>query len=439
MPSALPIQLRTALNCRVFVRPSSPSYGTSEVEAGPGDDLTEDSKLVSGRAPQAEHHRALHAKIIAICGRQGIALDVGSSNFTRRGLGTSQADGTIGGNPNWEAGLIYLLVARHRSFVKQLIAFAGSPIEVPPDGKILTSEPEHEPEVPAPTFLQEVVVSGTNIIVRFQETDPIPADLSILMPDPLQTDRYFLLVRTNPADVLPKIIELPLNACGYVNEKLETIVGVNSNLTIENTATWVEVRWGNEYAYFPVRFEEKTSLPRVPGARRATEGELLDYFLLGREPWIYGSGDSPSDISNMGGPEDPVDTRFILSYFIRKFVEAIPGLEAEILRAVHSRPALRATLLGPTGATALAERATESLRNGPAPGEPKKTLVSVGFQLIEIIAALRRCADQSSLEATALIKEAIEQCEKLLNDLSADFPELFGGTLEEYRRLFKAE
>jgi hypothetical protein len=141
----------------------------------------------------------------------------------------------------------------------------------------------------------------------------------------------------------------------------------------------------------------------------------------------------------MGDAEDPVDTRFILSYFIRKFVEAIPGLVAEVLRAVHSSPALRATLFGPTGSTTLAERVTESFKNGPAPGEPKQTSVSVGFWLTEIIAALRRCTDKTSREATALIKEAIEKCEKLLNDLTADCPELRGGTLEEYRRLFKAE
>ncbi len=185
MPSALLGQLRDALNCRVFVRPSTPSYGTSGIQTAKDDDLTEDTKLVSGPAPQAEGHRALHAKIIAVCGRQGSALYVGSSNYTRRGLGSSRADGTTGGNPNWEAGLIYLLGARHQSLVKQLTAFAGSPIEVPLDGKLLTAEPEHEPDLPAPTFLQEVVVEGTKIIVRFQETVDIPAGLSILMPDPL--------------------------------------------------------------------------------------------------------------------------------------------------------------------------------------------------------------------------------------------------------------
>ncbi len=96
-------------------------------------------------------------------------------------------------------------------------------------------------------------------------------------------------------------------------------------------------------------------------------------------------------------------------------------------------------LFGPTSATELARRATESFRNGPAPGEPKKTPVSVGFQLIEIIAALRRCTDKTSLEAATLIKDAIISCEKGLGALITDCPELRGGALEEYRRLFKAE
>jgi hypothetical protein len=439
MPSALPGQLRAALTCRVFVRPSIPTYGTSGAEASQADDLTEDSKFVSGPAPQVEHCRELHAKVIAICGRQGSALYVGSSNCTRRGLGSSQADGTIAGNPNWEAGLIYLLGGRHQSFVKQLTAFAGSPIEVPPDGTIPTWEPKHEPDLPAPTFLQEVVVEGTRILVRFQDSEDIPADLSILMPDPTTSDRYFLLVRAKPRDVLPKTVELSLNDCVYVNEKLETIVGGTFNRTLENVSTWVEVRWRGQSTCFPVRFDEKSSLPRVPGSRRATLGELLEYFLLGREPWTVGGDYNPNDPSDMGGPEDPVDTRFILSYFIRKFVEAIPGLEAEILRAVHSGPALRATLFGPTGAIRVAEKVSESYRNGPAPGEPNQTPVSAAFQLIEIIAALRRCTDKTSLEASTLIKKAIGQCEKLLKDLAVACPELRGGTLEEYRCLFKTE
>lgn len=170
-----------------------------------------------------------------------------------------------------------------------------------------------------------------------------------------------------------------------MNEKLETVVDGNANRTIENVSTWVEVRWAGECAYYPVRFEEKTSLPRVPGARRATEGELLEYFLLGREPWTVNSGDSPSAPADIGGPEGPVDTRYILSYFIRKCVEALPGLEAEILRAVHSMPALRATCLArPVRPSWLGER-RKVLEMDLLPGSRRRLLLVSAFSSLRLL------------------------------------------------------
>jgi len=440
IPSELPRQLKVALKCQVVVRPSNPIYGTVGAGVKQDDELTEGNSLVPESVQQTERHRDLHAKVIAIYRRQRCALYIGSSNYTRPGLGLPQAGGGTTGKSNWEAGMIYLLRKRSQSIVKQITAFAGSAIEVPPDGRIPTKEPEHEPDPPSPTFLREIVVEGVKIVIRFQETADIPTDLSILMPDPVQPGRYFLLVRTKPADIPPRTVELFFNDCAYVNEALEAVVAGNSPPSIENICSWVEVRWQGECAYFPVRFEEKTTLPRVRGARKATERELLEYFLFGREPWIGDRGDGPAGPSTADGPEDPVDTRSILSYLIRTFVEAIPGLEAQILCTLHSEPALRAALFGPTSVIEVANRANESLRDQPARGEPKKTPVSVSFQLIEIIAMLRRCKDKTStLGTSALITKAIECCQESLKSLIADFPQLHQTTLEEYSRLFNAE
>ena len=263
MPSALPGQLRAAFSCRLFVRPSIPSYGTSGADTSQADDLTEDGKFVLGPAPQVERYRELHAKVIAICGRQGSALYVGSSNCTRRGLGSSQADGTRGGTPM--GGGTDLSGEQTPPILGQT---APRVHRLSNRGATRQDNGHWEPNMGRiflPRRSLERCSSGQNPGC-FQETEDIPADLLILMPDAMISDRHFLLVRTKPGEVLPKTVELSLNNCVYVNEKLETVAGGTFNRTSENVSTWVEVRWSGQSASFPVRFDEKSSLPRVPGA-----------------------------------------------------------------------------------------------------------------------------------------------------------------------------
>ncbi len=155
---------------------------------------------------------------------------------------------------------------------------------------------------------------------------------------------------------------------------------------------FVEVRWDGHSATFPVRFDDKTRLPLLLVGRKPTEGELIEYFLFGKEPeeWEEGSG-LPGEDSKGPATDAPIDTRRILAYFIRRFVQAIPGIEAEIRRAGYSRASLDAVLRGPTSPLELAERAYASLTRPPASDEPAKTPTAVGFQLTEILAALLRC------------------------------------------------
>jgi hypothetical protein len=203
------------------------------------------------------------------------------------------------------------------------------------------------------------------------------------------------------------------------------------------------VHWnGNVTVNFPVRFEDKASIPLVLGARRPTEGELLDYYLHGREHWTLGGDDHSNGDGHKKKLERPdvIDTSLILSYFIRRFEEAIPGIEAEILRTLHSMPALRAVLFGPTGVVQLAERIDEGLRGALASGALKKTPTSTGFQLVEIIAVLRRCERKASTrEIAAQIKAATERCSHILELLSRKHRELREPAFEEYCRAFAGE
>jgi hypothetical protein len=188
---------------------------------------------------------------------------------------------------------------------------------------------------------------------------------------------------------------------------------------------------------FPVRFENKAELPLLLLGRRPSEGELIDYFVYGREPEDSEETGHDQNGEVQSRPEDPLDTRRILSYFIRRFVQAVPGIEAEIERSAYSRGALEAALRGPTSPLALAEHAAQSLGRAPAPDEPRKTPVAVGFQLVEIVAALRReQAKTQDEELRACFTPVIARCRSLLDALAAKYPELQAAEFRRYRSLF---
>ncbi|MFM7117774.1 MAG: hypothetical protein ACKO0N_14155, partial [Planctomycetota bacterium] len=148
-----------------------------------------------------------------------------------------------------------------------------------------------------------------------------------------------------------------------------------------------EVRWaGNSYEY-PVRFDDKAALPLIFRGRKPTESELIEFFLSGREPGAlieelqFGESEDKATWHR----ETPIDTRGILSYFVRRFVQALPGVESQVKLAAYSRPALDSALRGPTSPLELARRAFESLTKPPPAGEPRKTATAVGFQLVELL------------------------------------------------------
>jgi hypothetical protein len=86
---------------------------------------------------------------------------------------------------------------------------------------------------------------------------------------------------------------------------------------------------------------------------------------------------------------------------------------------------------------ALAREAIESLNRLPGPHEPKKTPTAVGFQLVEIIAILRRGRDQMvDADHRAAYDEAIAKCRSWLDEVAAAYPgQLRNPEFSRYRRL----
>jgi hypothetical protein len=216
-----------------------------------------------------------------------------------------------------------------------------------------------------------------------------------------------------------------LASCLRCNDHLEPLTADPSGQQIL-PHVFVEVRWNGHSATFPVRFDDKTRLPLLLIGRKPTEGDLTEYFLFGKEPeeWEEGSG-LPGQEFDGPSTDAPIDTRRILAYFIRRFVQAIPGIEAEIRRAGYSRASLDAVLRGPTSPLELAERAYASLTQIPASDEPVKTPTSVGFQLTEILAALLR--SQALVTDSGLqecFSPVVARCREMLDNLVSKHEEL---------------
>jgi hypothetical protein len=437
--SNLAVDLKKRLSSRLYLRAALPhesqqSNPTIDDIGDEGEEKEFATRLEAANSDGREVQRSLHAKIILVDGAAGSVLYAGSSNCTRRGLG-------LGGPSNFEAGFVYRLTARQRKHVSCLLTFAGPATEVHSGSVPLTVQPPSEEETFAPRFLSEVVATGTVVTIRFREA--IPADLVVLMPIPTRAgeDSNWLLYRADErGQHSARELSVELVGCQRCNDYLEPLLADPSNLQIL-PHVFIEVRWQGHSATFPVRFDDKTRLPLLLFGRKPTEGELIEYFLFGKEPEEWGEGTGLSGRGIKGSAHDtPIDTRRILAYFIRRFVQAIPGIEAEIRRAGYSRAALDAVLRGPTSPLELAERAYASLEQVPASDEPAKTPTAVGFQLIEILAALLRCQSLvTDSELHECFQPVIAKCRGMLDALVSKQAELQTEGFRLYQRRILGE
>ena len=422
--SSVAVELKKRLSSRLCLRAALPDAGDQHSSQQPEDlgDETEEkefaTRLGNGHHNSSENQRPLHAKVILVDGTEGSVLYAGSSNCTRRGLG-------LGGPSNSEAGFVYRLTPRQRKQLVGLLEFAGPATEVHADRVPATVQPTDDEEAFVPTFLAEVIATGSMVTVHFR--DVVPPDLVLLMPIPARAGDagYWFLFQVDPLKESPPDATLDLKTCQKCDDQLKPLPTDPSGQPIQ-PHVFIEARWQGHSANFPVRFDDKAQLPLLLVGRRPTEGELIEYFLFGTEPDDGGDGSGlPGDGTKGPKPDAPIDTSRILAYFIRRFVQAIPGIEAEIRRAGYSRASLDAVLRGPTSPLELAERAFASLNRPPSHNEPQKTPTAVGFQLTEILAALIRSkAVISDSELQACFDPVIARCREMLNTLVSEQAEL---------------
>jgi len=426
------MELKKRLSSRLYLRAALPDAGheQSPSNAGETGDETEEvefaSRLGAEKGGETESQRMLHAKMILVDGTSGSVLYTGSSNCTRLGLGLG------GTSVNLEAGFVYRLTPRQRKHLNGLLQFAGPATEVQPDHIPLTAQPKTEDESFSPSFLTEVVASGSSVTIRFQ--DSVPPDLVLLMPIPAKAaaSAYWLLYRSEvDGPIQNNTVTVDLSGCLRCDENLNFLAEDGTFQHVQ-PHVYIEVRSQGHLANFPVRFDDKTQLPLLLIGRKPTESELIDYFLFGKQPSDQPDGVGPANGEDQDRSKDvPIDTRRILAYFIRHFVQAIPGIESEIRRAGYSRVSLDAALRGPTSPLELAERAFSSLTAPETHDEPKKTPTAVGFQLTEILACLLRCRSEIvEPELHACFIPVIDRCRELLHSLIAQELDL---QTEEFR------
>jgi hypothetical protein len=304
---------------------------------------------------------------------------------------------------------------------------------VTPGGSVTTRRPEPHKDPPAPRFLSEVTLAGTTVTVQFREGEAVPLDLLILMEDPAARDDrcYWVLYRAADNSLSELVATADLRTCPRCDAS-EVVLAEGPAKIAPHVQ--VEVRWQGASALFPVRFVNKAELPLLLLGRKPSEGELIDYFLFGKEPPDSDDSLHGKNKEHGGGADDPLDTRHILAYFMRRFVQAIPGIEAEIARAAYSRSALEAALRGTTSPLALAEHAAASLTRPSGLGEPDKSPMAVGFQLVEILAALGRSrARVQDPELQACFDPVTARCRELLDALALAHTELRAKGFHRYR------
>ena len=206
----------------------------------------------------------------------------------------------------------------------------------------------------------------------------------------------------------------------------------------ETSLTWPSlpdleavVTWADGTAIVPVVFEDKHLFPVVESRSREDEQSLIAWFLGLRPAGEQEDGGFGHSIDPVpGAAEPPSLTGDILSYLVRDFVHALPGIRNRLADAGLTETGLRAALLGPRSPVALARESLRSFRQ-PEPGKPRKTAVATTFQLAELkrLLATVPLPELADGIAGALRAEAVAEVSQLLASMVGDLPGVNGAAV----------
>lgn len=378
MPPSLLRALRE--HVAVEVAYADPRYACSQSDSQLASDSDEYGDMETTRGKPAAW-RPLHAKALLLEGSRASVLAAGSFNFTRRGLGIH------GGVSNTEAGMIWSLPAKSGAKFAPLFDFIGPWRKV--DGEL-----EEMVKAPGPmdgnggqvwpAFIHSIRASREGVTIEGDGAS-WPQEVRFSMRDirarlvQLQRDFDPWVIVRAPAD--QRVDEtLRLTSSWLDDDGHQALARYPALADLDIT-----LEWDGQQAVLPVVFVDKHEFPVVERATREDERALIDWFLglcPANDPEPGGFSHSVDPISPTHQPETS-SASGILSYLLRDFVHALPGIRARLEEGASTETGMRSALLGPRSPAKLADEILAAWKRA-VPGQPRKTDIATAFQLIEL-------------------------------------------------------
>ena len=415
IPAALVGALLDA-GAKVEVAAADQDFGC--VTADEDEDEVEFDVVAERRGSNTQGNRPLHAKALLAVGGSTTRLAIGSFNLTRKGLGLVP-------NSNAEAGLLWSLPNDEASGLGGVVSFGTAWRKVNRKPEEFVVEPGHyDGEGCWPVFILSLRAKREELLVE-GDSGTWPGKVVIRMRD----IRSRLLNQEQWFD--PWTVRAPTGTDGVFSASTPLKASWLEQSPPRDGQPWpalpdleAEVLWDGNAATLPVMFEDKHLFPVVESRSREDEQSLVAWFLGLRpasEKEDEGFGHSIDPMRAKGEP--PPTPGDILSYLVRDFVHALPGIRNRLTEAGMTETGLRAALLGHRSPVELARESLRAYRT-PQPGKPRKTAVATAFQLAE----LRRLLQTTPLPelaagvADALRKEAIAEVSSVLDEVVAELP-----------------
>ena len=416
IPTALVGALLDA-GANVEVAAADPGYGCVTADE---DDEGEFDGVAERWGSNPQGNRQLHAKALLAVGSRTTRLAIGSFNLTRKGLGLAH-------NSNAEAGLLWSLPNDKASGLDDVVSFGTAWRKVSRKPEEFVVEPGHyngDDEGGWPAFILSLRAKRDELLLE-GDSGAWPDKVVIRMRD----IRSRLLNQEHWFD--PWTVRAPTGTDGVFSAFTPLSASWLEGSSSGDGQPWpalpdleAEVSWDESVATLPVVFEDKHLFPVVESRSREDEQSLVAWF-LGLRPAgdkeDGGFGHSIDPIRRNG--EAPRVAGDILSYLVRDFVHALPGIRNRLTDAGMTETGLRAALLGHRSPVELAQESLRAYRD-PLPGKPRKTAVATAFQLAELRHLLQTVPlpEMADGVADTLRNEAIAEVSSALDDVVAELP-----------------
>ena len=411
IPAALVGELLDA-EAKVEVAAADPGYGC--MTADEDEDEGEFDAVAERRGLNPQGSRSLHAKALLAVGGKTTRLAIGSFNLTRKGLGLVR-------NSNAEAGLLWSLPNDAASGLGGVVSFGTAWRKVTRKPEEFVVEPgdyDGDDEGGWPAFILSLRAKRDELLVE-GDSASWPGKVVIRMRDL----RSRLLNQEQWFD--PWTVRAPTGTDGAFSASTPLKASWLEQSPARDGQPWpalpdleAEVSWDGNAATLPVVFEDKHLFPVVESRTREDEQSLVAWFLELRpagEKEDEGLGHSIDPIRGKSEPPPAPDD--ILSYLVRDFVHALPGIRNRLIDAGMTETGLRAALLGTRSPVELARESLRAWRT-PQPHRPRKTAVATAFQLVELRRLLQTVplpeladgvADALRMEAIAMVSSALDE------------------------------